>query len=910
MDEITTNGGALRRRKRKKRSLSDDKENAVDEGKVCKPCSKTVKKRKKSERRVEKDKSKKTKTKKRSDRGSSSSKKSKPVEAIESNTSLTSNAVESLVSFAQFVGKDKPPLPENLVVRICRDDETLSNNTVLVRSSQDQTVRATLDDGTHTLPVVLLEDARNEALQIYLKEASELAATGAVAWILVAVRGLIATDGHNPKYPLDPIICLTAVDVLSDTPLLAKPSGTPYRLPKRPPTLPQSPPPSQQHSSNAPPASNSTVSVRAGTVGTFLDQTLPFWTNEEFLRCHDTSTQRLILSEPFSTPTVSMETSQNSNQSREDMVQASIAALNQHAEQVQTFATRHAAMMTLQASSQPTEQAVQNYTSALREFASSQLDRQKASLASNAGREAADRANLVTSQYIAALEQATEIATPDEDYSLTPERLIQWHKTLLQDLNPEAGQIRSKTVRAGHTAFCRPKEITTELDKFCLALTHLQDRLQLGRRTEQRNSGSTSTPDAWHVILFAAVAMYGIVDIHPFADGNGRMSRIVANWALLRSFPFTINIFATPAQRAEYILALETTRHLLSMSNQKKVYGNVSLETRLQVVKSVGIFAPLVRLLMDRMGRAVVEFHRVWEEKSGLVAEALESKAARQARERAKEGTCIICLDENPNIATLCCGKAVHLNCIAEWLSGKNSCPCCRSEMPSISGRVVRAARGENIGASGEGGDGNAVSPSSRRLQRRYFQNAQDVIVSLLSNYNENQNTTTETAYDDAYGSGNDTTTGVIDEDDPQQALLDEDDEQSESSFYDSSDEGDDSDSDGGDSAVSDEVHSARQALRSTSRTGSSVDGFNHGARYNDGGASIEHGENLSSGMTSDTTNADDEEDSTQALPLTRVHEFCDALYCRNRPAVDCTNNLCGRCCVLGGEFHCPRHNS
>jgi fido (protein-threonine AMPylation protein) len=648
-------------------------------------------------------------------------------------------------------------------------------------------------------------------------------------------------------------------------------------------------------------SSSCTARVRAGTIGSFLDHTLPFLTTDEFIRCHDTNLQRLLLTEFTS-----------HDQQDDDTVQKSIISLNQHADQVQTFLTQHAAMVTLQ-TSQPTEHAVQNYNNALREFSASQLDRQKASLASNAGREAEDRAHLITQQYNAALEEAMGLGISGSKQKdiLTSERLLQWHSILLKDLHSEAGQIRSKTVRAGNTVFCRPKDISSELEKFCQALTNLQQRLHLGD-TAAGNTPTTAT-NAWHAILFAAVAMYGIVDIHPFADGNGRISRIVANWAL-KAFPFTINVFATPAQRAEYVQALEATRHLLSLSNQKKIYGNVSSDEILQVTKSSGIFAPLVRLLMDRMGRAVVEFHRVWQEKLGLAAEALECKAARQARERAKEGTCIICLDENPNIATLCCGKAVHLNCIAEWLSGKNSCPCCRSELPSISGRVVRAARNGDNDFSNDGrGPGGLHSPSRRRIQRRYFQNAQDVIVSLLSNYGNNHDSSTETAEDDG-NSGQDTTTVEIpDEDEDDDDGYDDFSESSSSSDDDDYDSDDVDDDEEDEDSDEDEEHARRPARSAGDQANrGSMTSNSEDDDDNDDGDEIQDRSRTSSLdiniLPQDTTTADDEEEEAGVTP--RVHEYCDALYCRNRPAIDCTNNLCGRCCVLGGEFHCPRHNS
>jgi len=60
--------------------------------------------------------------------------------------------------------------------------------------------------------------------------------------------------------------------------------------------------------------------------------------------------------------------------------------------------------------------------------------------------------------------------------------------------------------------------------------------------------------------------------------------------------------------------------------------------------------------------------------------------------------------------------------------------------------------------------------------------------------------------------------------------------------------------------------------------------------------------------ITNTTTDYSDSssQESRQRADLT----ICAASSCRNRPAVGCTNSLCGRCCVLIGNYHCPRHNS
>ena len=62
----------------------------------------------------------------------------------------------------------------------------------------------------------------------------------------------------------------------------------------------------------------------------------------------------------------------------------------------------------------------------------------------------------------------------------------------------------------------------------------------------------------------------------------------------------------------------------------------------------------------------------------------MESRAATNFTETAAAGSCLICMDDDPNIATLCCGKAVHINRMATWLSNRLECPHCKTVLPSL----------------------------------------------------------------------------------------------------------------------------------------------------------------------------------------------------------------------------------
>jgi hypothetical protein len=89
-------------------------------------------------------------------------------------------------------------------------------------------------------------------------------------------------------------------------------------------------------------------------------------------------------------------------------------------------------------------------------------------------------------------------------------------------------------------------------------------------------------------------------------------------------------------------------------------------------------------MLLDRIAHACNECQRVIVEKSNAATAHEEARIARQLRERAAAGLCCICLEENPNILTICCGQAIHLNCLAEWLGTASNCVACRKPLPTL----------------------------------------------------------------------------------------------------------------------------------------------------------------------------------------------------------------------------------
>ncbi|CAE8615974.1 unnamed protein product [Polarella glacialis] len=102
-----------------------------------------------------------------------------------------------------------------------------------------------------------------------------------------------------------------------------------------------------------------------------------------------------------------------------------------------------------------------------------------------------------------------------------------------------AGQLRTRPVQVGRRViFPSPELVPQAMEQYLFALHILMARSD------------------WHVCDKAAWVAYHLVRIHPFADGNGRMSRLLANWVLFCSgVPFTL-VIGAGAERSGYLRSL------------------------------------------------------------------------------------------------------------------------------------------------------------------------------------------------------------------------------------------------------------------------------------------------------------------------------------------------------------------
>jgi len=233
--------------------------------------------------------------------------------------------------------------------------------------------------------------------------------------------------------------------------------------------------------------------------------------------------------------------------------------------------------------------------------------------------------------------------------------------------------------------------------------------------------------------------------VHPFADGNGRLGRVIVNYVLRRrGIPFLVTLCPSSSARRHYTAAIhasagrDTTGYvdvavgpvispptdprtgatLAALARKDQTDGRLALlgkqkksgtcraaaggaSSHGEALAALPASAPAVTPasplrasaqalsaapLADYIAAAVAA---VWEE--------IERAAAPPSGpHREPDSRCMVCLCGAPNIATLCCGAPLHLSCITKWLMRNESCVQCRAPL------VWESDEGDDRGASGE----------------------------------------------------------------------------------------------------------------------------------------------------------------------------------------------------------------
>jgi len=491
------------------------------------------------------------------------------------------------------------------------------------------------------------------------------------------------------------------------------------------------------------------------------------------------------------------------------------------------------------------------YKTIIEDFGKMQLERQIVGLRTNTNRETSEGSNHVILSHAEALQFALGDAQKKTQLFLSEASLCRLHSKVCPSID-QSGRFRTRGARASRTKFCAADKISDEMKK----LSEVMQKLHSKWISSKPANEEEWTAITYHEIALSAIWMFGLCGIHPFQDGNGRTARIYCNFVLKKvmCLPFSVTFVATAQQRSEYI---EGLRHALSALTS----------TKNQSGAGISIFGPLINLILDRIVHAIKQVQVLLLEKSRVARNEEEARIARQVRERAAEQQCIICLDENPNVSTLCCGQVVHMSCLAEWLAQNPNCIGCRKPMS-------RANRCANAGEN-DANAGVVAAPAEEAARNTALQVEEHI--DTTDEINDDEETTTADNYDSA---------------------------------------SDDND--------------ATETVEDTTEHRTTVDLCAHGTCRNKfasdcpnrmcGQCCSPHGQNTcprhevtDSATTEDTSSGEETmEDTTVddniSEDTTTEDTLCAHGTCRNIFSSDCPNQMCGQCCSPHGQSTCSRH--
>lgn len=140
----------------------------------------------------------------------------------------------------------------------------------------------------------------------------------------------------------------------------------------------------------------------------------------------------------------------------------------------------------------------------------------------------------------------------EKDLAITEATIQKLHKLFYGSIDAEtAGVYRSHQVFITGTDYLppAPEAVPAQMASFIVELQRLQEKL--------------------HPVELAAYAHRRLVDIHPFADGNGRTARLLMNLILVHAGYCVVSI--PPVLRLEYIHALQAAQRAHAPSDESFV---------------------------------------------------------------------------------------------------------------------------------------------------------------------------------------------------------------------------------------------------------------------------------------------------------------------------------------------------
>ena len=167
-------------------------------------------------------------------------------------------------------------------------------------------------------------------------------------------------------------------------------------------------------------------------------------------------------------------------------------------------------------------------------------------------------------------------AARNSPFAFSEDLILQLHRLFYQRIEPEkAGRYRDIQVFITGTDYVppAPEDIPALMRDFVGTLAEQWERL--------------------HPVRLAAFAHRGLVDIHPFTDGNGRTARLLMNLILVnRGYPIAS---IPPVRRLDYINALKEAQRDTNPSDEKfvRLIAECVLETQRDYCRMFHIASPI-----------------------------------------------------------------------------------------------------------------------------------------------------------------------------------------------------------------------------------------------------------------------------------------------------------------------------
>ena len=227
---------------------------------------------------------------------------------------------------------------------------------------------------------------------------------------------------------------------------------------------------------------------------------------------------------------------------------------------------------------------------------------------------------------------------------------------------------------------------------------------QVLNQLKAKSSDSTSTTDH---LMYMVVALFGLVEGGPFSEYNDSLAAVLM-MRMWKEFNLPLRVSDAFLRDKDFMEAMDATRSYVSLGPR----GTATAEHVERIWKSNAPFLPLVMWLKGFLTKELQFFHETLKA-APLPQDHLESVAKTVREQQAKEDECMMCYETSCNIATLCCGRATHLNCLAKWLQmqpgNSHSCPTCRFELPKLE-LPSKRRQSRAVVSSDEEGDSSSYS--------------------------------------------------------------------------------------------------------------------------------------------------------------------------------------------------------